>query len=658
MQTDAPRRTEQATAVTTQDIRAYARILLRYAPLIIGITLVTTAISAVYSFTAEKVYEAQVMMRIKRDAPNPFTTFEGAMYPNNHDLDYFQTQIRMFYSRTLIKTVLRELKESYDRPFMAGTTKSPDEIANIFLNKITVRAEPRTQLVRVIIEDTDARSAQIYANTLAQAYIKYAVETERKQAQYYMDWLGKRVREQEDEILQRQRQLREYEVSNQFDATEYDMVKSGLRTKQQELTSLLAEYGAQRESGLDNIGQRDYLQRIADMEKDLTARRAQFTALSSNEVGYSMLEQKVQMARKRYEWMLKASDEGSLMANKDALNPQTISIVDDASVPQRPSKPRKTLNLMLGLVFGLVLGACISFFAEYLDDTVKTPNDVEAFLQVPFLGLIPSLTKEAGMTPIESIVESEPKGTIAEAYRAIRTNILFSSDRKISRMVVTSAGPGEGKTTTAVNLAHVMARAGDRTVLIDADMRRPRIHKIFNIESGKKGLSSYLVGDATLEEIICSTPLPTLSLITTGVTPPNPVELLNGARLPELFEQLGQMYDRIIIDTPPIIAVTDPAILSRLADGVIIAVHGGRAHRDVVKRGIDVLRNVGGQVLGVILNNVNIYRASYYDYYYYSYYRYAYGYRYGYYSSNQPDGKRKRQGKASGKPSARKPSEL
>ena len=208
--------------------------------------------------------------------------------------------------------------------------------------------------------------------------------------------------------------------------------------------------------------------------------------------------------------------------------------------------------------------------------------------------------------------------------------ILFSSGRQVKKLVVTSAGPGEGKTTTVLNIAQVMARAGDRTVIMDSDMRRPRINKVFNLRNDSKGLSNFLVGNATAEEIICPTSVETMSVIPAGPIPPNPVELLNSPRLHELMAYLTENFDRILIDSPPVIAVTDAAVLSRMADGVIIAVHGGHAHRDIVKRGIESLRNVGGHIFGVILNNVNIFRASYYDYYYYNYYRYAYGYGYGY----------------------------
>jgi len=636
----APADAASSTALTSRDIRTYARILLRYAPLIIGITAVTVAVAGVYSFMAEKIYEAQVTMRIERNMPGVLPMFENVAYTDNRDLDYFQTQIKLFYSRTLIKEVLLAL-DTKDQSFMRGSTKSTDEQANLFLKKITVRAEPRTQLVRVIVEDRDPLRAQVFANVLADQYITHAASKHMDVAKHYRDWFGERLVVQEQEVLDRERSLRAFDLSNQFDAAEYEILKLRLRYDQEKLSSLLSK-------GSDNLSDQekeDYDKRITDLEHAVTQQLARVATMSSNELEHSLLDQKLQTARRKFEQLLKAQDDSNLFTTQ--FDPKTISVVDYATVPQRPSKPQKTVNLMLGLLFGLLLGSCISFFAEYLDDTIKSPSDIESFLRMPFLGLIPALTRNVSTTPIENIVENEPKGTIAEAYRAIRTNILFSSDRKISRIVVTSAGPGEGKTTTAVNLAHVMARAGDRTLLLDGDMRRPRIHKIFGVDSAKMGLSSYLVGEARLEDIIFPTQVPMLSILPAGIVPPNPVELLNSPRLAELFERLGAMFDRVIIDTPPVIAVTDPAIMSRMADAVILTVHGGRAHRDVVKRGIETLTNVGGQVMGIILNNVNIYRASYYDYYYYSYYRYAYGYRYGYYAYGQSDEKKKRRKKRS-----------
>jgi capsular exopolysaccharide synthesis family protein len=445
-------------------------------------------------------------------------------------------------------------------------------------------------------------------------------------AKRFRDFYETSATNKAEEISVLEQGLREFKRMNKLDPKEIE----ALQLRQQTLDESVRLLQAERFStNIPDEGRLFLLDQQIDMATNEAARlRAHIATLENLDAEYDVLSARLQTARNTYDYLLKLSEQSYVFARE--FDPRNISIVDPASAPERPARPRRVINAFLGMVFGIILGVSVAFFAEYLDDTIKSPTDVETFLRMPFLGLIPALTKTISTALVENIVEQEPKGTVAEAYRAIRTNIIFSSDRPMRRLVITSSGPGEGKTTTAINIANVMARAGDRTLLIDADMRRPRIHKIFGLNGSVNGLSNYLVNNATTDNLFQPTRIEGLSVLTAGPIPPNPVELLNSPRLKELLDVAATQFDRIIIDTPPVIAVTDSAILSRLADAVILAVHGGRTHREVVKRAIDVLQNVGGRILGVLLNNVNIFRASYYDYYYYSYYRYAYGYKYGY----------------------------
>jgi capsular exopolysaccharide synthesis family protein len=623
MATEEHHEIETQAETSRRDFRTYARILLKYAPLIIGITVITTAIAVVYSLTATEIYEARALIRIKRENSRLTMPFD-MLYGNSRELDYFQTQIKLFYSRTLIRNVLNQLSEE-GKPYNLEGVNSEEGLINAFLKKITVRPEPRTQLVHVVLEDENKSNARLFVNTLARMYIRQSVENEMEDARHYGNWFRDRATAQEEKIQEREKEVLDFKKRYDLDPAEVGMAQETLQRLQQQLNML-----SEQKFSTNVLSEADAFlleQRIVDLEDEINEKKQQINKLQSIEAEYRMLSERLDTAREQYRVLLKYAEEGGLITTD--FDPRNISIVDEAPLPQRPARPRKTVNVLFGMLFGVVLGVSVAFFAEYLDDTIKSPTDVEHFLHVPFLGLIPGLGRgQQSETPIEGIVEHQPKGSIAENYRAIRTNILFSSDRPIKRLVVTSAGPGEGKTTSIVNLAHVMARAGDMTLLIDADMRRPRIHKLFGLDADAKGISNYLVGTATLEEIVHPTHIEKLHVIPAGPIPPNPVELLNSPRVLEVLDAVSERYERVMMDSPPVIAVTDAAILARMADGVILAIHGGHAHRDIVKRAIETLRNVGGQILGVILNNVNIYRASYYDYYYYSYYRYAYGYSY------------------------------
>ena len=612
-------------AASSRDIRAYARILLKYAPLIIGITFVTTLIAVLYSFITQPVYQAYVTVRINRENSSAFPTVESQFYNNQRDLDYFQTQIRLFRSPSLAKAVLLQLDKS-GRQFLPNEGGTLEQKADKFLKKIDVRPEPRTQLVKVLVEDPDRMKAKEYADLVAETYIRQYVQGNMETAMRFRNFYEEAATNREATILQREKSLRDFERQHRLDPGELDMLRGRATQLARTLIELEDQLGASNE--LDETKAYELNEAFATTTNELRMLQQRVTETEGIQTEYDMLKSRVTTARATHEWLLKLSEQSYVFSQE--LDPRNISIVDAATLPEKPARPKRAINTLLGMVFGVIVGVCVAFFAEYLDDTIKSPTDVETTLRTPFLGLIPALTKSLSAAPVETIVESEPKGTIAESYRAIRTNIIFSSDRQIKRIVITSSGPSEGKTTTAVNIANVMARAGDKTLLIDGDMRRPRVHKIFGLDSAARGLSNYLVGGAPLDGLFQPTRVEGLSVLTAGPIPPNPVELLNSPRLKELFEVAARQFDRIIVDTPPVIAVTDSAILSRLADAVIVAVHGGRTHRDVVKRAIDVVQNVGGHILGVILNNVNIFRASYYDYYYYSYYRYAYGYKYGY----------------------------
>ncbi len=637
MQTEKQAESNVQDRPVTRDFRTYARILLKYAPLIIGITVVTTGIALVYSLTAQEIYQVKVLLRIERENMKMFPTFDSVFYGGGRDFDYFQTQIKLFGSRSLIRATLNELSEE-GKAYEPEGANSEEARVTAFLKKVTVRPEPRSQLVNLFVEDQNPNKAKLYANTLARMYIKEAVVGKMGKAQHYGKWFEDAQALQEEVVQKRDREFRKFKKKHNVGVLdiEFDAATDALKKLLEQLNTL----NEQRIASAD-IGEAEAFmleQTKVEIEDDIDQKKSRIAELNSLEIEYRFHQQRLKSARDQYTLLLSRAEEGSLMERE--FDPRNIIIVDEAELPEKPVKPRKTVNVLFGMLFGIFLGVGIAFFVEYLDDTIKSPTDVETFLRVPFLGLIPAISKTQANAAIEGIVEHQPKGTVAENYRAIRTNILFSSDRPVRRLIVTSAGPSEGKTTTALNIAEVMARAGDRTLIIDGDMRRPRIHKLLELDPNAKGLSNFLVGSATEDEIVHKTAIDTLYIMPAGPIPPNPVELLNSPRLKELIEHVSEQFDRIIFDSPPVIAVTDAAILARLSDGVIFTVHGGHAHRDLVKRGIDGLRNVGGHVFGVILNNVNIYRASYYDYYYYNYYRYAYGYGYGY--RKRADTKRKK----------------
>ncbi len=361
-------------------------------------------------------------------------------------------------------------------------------------------------------------------------------------------------------------------------------------------------------------------------------------ALSKIDIEYRPYERAVGENAKVYDLIAKRQKELDLTG---LLRSNNVRVLERATVPGAPSSPKPVQNLLIALACGLGLGIALAFAIEILDNTLKTQVDVETFLGVPVLGLIPIIGQgkmdqkgKAGKND-EQIrdrdlgISREPRSLAAECCRSIRTNILFMSpDHPTRTMVITSPSPQEGKTTTAINLAIVMAEAGGRVLLIDTDMRRPRLHRSFAVPN-QQGVSTVILGNTKLEDAIKRTEIPNLDVLPCGPIPPNPSELLHTKRFAQVLEDCKARYEHIILDSPPTSAVTDPAVLGNLADGVILIVKGASTTRDAAAHARRQLVSAKCRLLGVIVNEIDFSNPGYgYHYYYYRKYS-RYGYTYG-----------------------------
>lgn len=322
----------------------------------------------------------------------------------------------------------------------------------------------------------------------------------------------------------------------------------------------------------------------------------------------------------------------SSLTLSEASSGDTVTVVAEAVRPTAPIRPQVMRNTMLAAIVGAMLAIGVAYLVEYLDDTVKTPED----LRVADLNVVAAVqevhlnSKGAGKEPF---VLKEPKSLVAEAYRTLRTNLQFSSlDRPLRSLVVTSAVATEGKTTTVANLAVVIAQAGKRVVLVDADLRRPSAHKLFNLPN-RDGLTTALVQEpGKLDGYLQDTPVENLRVLTSGPVPPNPQELLGSQRMEELIRQLEQDADIVLVDTPPSLMVADASVLAARTDGVLMVVNAGKTRRTAIEQAVDSLRQIGARVVGAVLNRVSM-RGGRGYYYYYSYYSH-------YYSDEETDGRR------------------
>jgi polysaccharide biosynthesis transport protein len=363
-------------------------------------------------------------------------------------------------------------------------------------------------------------------------------------------------------------------------------------------------------------------------------------AMAEKMVEYNILKREAEASKALYDGLMTKLKEVGISA---ALQSSNIRVVDPAMIPTYPSRPAKARNIALAFLVGLVGGIGLALMREYLDNTVKTPDDIETLARLPSLAVVPQFGgsngngRRARLLPgistnghqkrIELVAQHLPKSQMSEAFRALRTSLLLSQPGRPPQVIlVTSALPREGKTTAAANLAVTLAQLGDRTVLVDADLRKPGVSRLLNLASGKyAGFSSYLAGVSSLDLVTVPHPeIPNLAAIPTGPLPPNPADLLSSHKLTEAIAELRTKFKFIVIDSPPIMAATDAVILSVQTDGVLLVVRSGETPKEAFTRTRDLLMSVKCHILGVVLNAVDSGAPDYY--YSYRYYPYSYGY--------------------------------
>ncbi len=353
------------------------------------------------------------------------------------------------------------------------------------------------------------------------------------------------------------------------------------------------------------------------------------------EIEYNRLRRQKENTEKLYALVLERTKEADLT---QMLRINNISVVDSPLTPTAPVHPRVPLNLAFGLFIGIMLGAGAAIGRGLLDRTLKVPDEVEDELGLPCLGLLPGMEgNDAQKTSHynrrakrrrgrrvdqnegrpELIVHNAPLSSVAEAARTIRTNLMFMSpDKPHKVLLVTSAGPSEGKTTVACCIATAMAQAGQRVALVDCDLRRPRVHRIFGFTS-ERGVTTALLED-DLEDVVQPTEVPNLAVIPAGPIPPHPAELFHTEKFRALLEEIRDAFDTVIIDSPPVAAVTDPTVLSTLVDGTVLVVRAYKTRKELARHAVRSLTSVGGNVPGVVLNDVDFSKMEYkYSYYYY-----------------------------------------
>lgn len=519
--------------------------------------MVAVAGTVYYSLQQVPLYQATTTLLLNPVSSSPWYPF----YVTRAAENMAHTYSELMRTRSFAELVAQEMGD--------GTT--PEEV----LRAISTRYVPDTQFFKISALHADPAKAQKLANTAAQAFITQNIIRQRAQQQ--------QLTAQQDPIRELERQrLRELQRKLQ---DELDYYSEQVKQLQAQIVKLESEPRSE-----------DVDQRILSLRQELI----RYQSLRIEALG-SLAQTQIALAR----------------SDADMLNAETAVVIDAASLPMHPL-PRNVLQRsLLAMIASIGAGVGLAFLLEYVDYTVKVPEELRALYGMATLGVIGTIKGKGEEDVLVTL--RNPHSPIAEAFRALRTNIQFASPDKPPRsLLITSAGPEEGKSVTAANLAVCLAQDGRRVIVVDADLRKPRLHRIFKVPK-EPGFTNLMINErGSLEDHLQRTEVENLWVLPCGSTPPNPAELLGSSRAVQVMEQLKERADVVIYDSPPVAVVTDAAVLGSRVDAVLQVVLAGGTRRDVVLRGKEALERVGARILGPVLNRVS--RSDLGYYYYYEYY--------------------------------------
>lgn len=535
-------------------IKDFIDVLRRRRDIAVIFFAATVLIVAIGSFIMRPVYRATVTLLIDPESPNVLTTTGMVELQTQNYLSYKE----YYQSQVEILSSYSLAKKVFDELKLGETRKyaKAKEPVKLFLKTISVDPVRDTRLLTLSADNKDAELAVKIANRLAESYVMRNL--------YYIS---------------------KGEISNL------------LKNEYLKLETKLSEYSKVYKDGHPEM---------IRLKEEMTEMAKRIDEERRSACNYDKIEE-----------YLKEGSRSALAGFKA----NNISIQDPAELPRIPIRPKKLLNIVLAMVVGAFGGIGLAFFFEYLDDSAKTIEDIERITKWPFLGSIPDINGHDDLQEMEKdlFVQVRPKDPIAEVYRIIRTRVMFSSSEEhpLKTILVTSPGPKEGKTTTLCNLALALAQNQKKVLIVDADMRKPRLHNVFN-KSNDAGFSNYLAGQADLRKVIQKTDIDNVSLVTGGIIMPNPSELLAGHRTMEFINKTKTEFDYVLFDSPPVSMLTDSLILGRITDGIIIVIESGKTSKKMLLRIYQLLSETKTKVAGMILNRVSVLTGSYY--YYSSYY--------------------------------------
>ena len=680
----------------------YWRVIRIRKAIIITVFLITAIIATAVTFILPESYASTCRIKVENDVNDSAGGLSATASMMPYDPYFIQTTFEIMQSQLVLSNVIStlNLNTEWGKKYFNGETLKTTETMEILKNRMGLAPVRNTKLISITVYSDDANEAARLANTIAESYKNYRLDSRRQTTARGLEVLESQYLDESNSILAAQHQIEglrrdlgitvdqadspsysssltteqlqalhsrmiEDEHTYKEKSVELEQLKTydknrlrdvlpnvvndaalsellgKLHEAQQKIATLKIDYAADNlnvtrvQTLIDtlNVQIDDRVTGIlSTLESEVASKKAALDALTQS-VEDAKAKDMVESAKNQPYYDAKRNleqlrDLHKLLYSKieaeklDAEIPKNsmVQVTDRAEPGKTPVKPNKTVNIVLGLVFGLIMGIGLAFFIEYLDTSVKTIDDVERTFQAPVLGVIPQ--------NIGYLVDEGTESKHAEAYRVLRTNLLFTrKEETLNTIVVVSAGAGEGKSTTAINLATVFAQAGNRVLIVDSDLRRPTLHKLFKV-ANNLGLTNYLLKQNTLVEIVQTTGVPNLDFIASGKLPNSSMSILGSTQMKQMIAELKQRYDFILFDSPPILGVSDASILASEVDLVVQVIQYRRYPQPMTIRAKQMIEKVGGNFVGIVLNNINMSQDE--GYYYYS------GYYHDYYYSRNP----------------------
>jgi capsular exopolysaccharide synthesis family protein len=608
------------------NIQDYTQVIIRRRGVILTFFTVLVFTVLIGTLKQKPIYEAKATIQIEKSSPRVTSIQEvapmGAMDDYRGYKDYYETQYKLLQSQTLMRRVADALGLNKDIP-RKGKRADP---VKWLLKSVKIMPIKNSQLVEIIAEDIDPKMAAMIANTVTDEYIRHNLERNINTATGAADWLSKKIGEQRQKLSGAELALQKYREANNINVLpqaelEGELAIEEVKSEYAKLQALLASY-AERYTGEHP--------KMVELKSQINSLRNKIQGLedvdeNNKTMEYRALEREAQTNKRMYEILLSRLKEVDVTST---LNVNNISVVDRAEAPEKPSKPSLVLNMVLAVMVGLVMGIGLGFFIDYLDMTIKSPQDIREIMESRFLGGVPEIEEDVEIEK-DRIMHLKPTSPVAESYRHIRTEILalLTKDANLKSIVITSAEPQAGKTMTSANIAIALAQNGHKVLFIDADLRKPQLHKIFNLEK-QDGLGDYLTentdpSSVLMSQIIHDSGIENLKVITSGKKVNNPAELIGSRKMADFIAEAKNMFDFVIFDSSPVISVTDAVILSDMSDAAIQVVRSGRILAPAAIKVKEKLVNTKAKFLGVVLNDL---KAEHSDYGYYHYYKYSHYY--------------------------------